>query len=123
MADKYEIRVPALEVRQGDRRIYCFAVDGKKIHDFATVSRVSREDEGSLEGYQRPEVLSHIRAIRRYLESPGAMLPNAIVLAFDSRVRFEAYRRRTAVPYSVPGELVIPIDESLAENEKTCSTS
>ncbi|MCW0190513.1 MAG: DGQHR domain-containing protein DpdB [Rhodococcus sp.] len=118
MADKYEIRVPALEVRQGDRRIYCFAVDGKKIHDFATVSRVSREDEGSLEGYQRPEVLSHIRAIRRYLESPGAMLPNAIVLAFDSRVRFEAYRRRTAVSYSVPGELVIPIDESLAENEK-----
>ncbi len=118
MADKYEIRVPALEVRQGERRIYCFAVDGKKIHDFATVSRVSREDEGSLEGYQRPEVLSHIRAIRRYLESPGAMLPNAIVLAFDSRVRFEAYRRRTAVPYSVPGELVIPIDESLAENEK-----
>ena len=118
MADKYEIRVPAIEVKQGERRIYCFAVDGKKIHDFATVSRIHRDDDGALDGYQRPEVLSHIKAIRRYLESDGAMLPNAVVLAFDSRVHFESYRRRTSVDYSVPGELVIPVDEGLAEEEK-----
>ena len=118
MADKYEIRVPALEVKQGDRRIYCFAVDGKRLSDFTTVSRVSRKDEGTLDGYQRPEVLSHIRAIRRYLESPDAMLPNALVLAFDARVRFESYKRRSPVDYSTMGELVIPVDESLDESEK-----
>ncbi|WP_404314146.1 DGQHR domain-containing protein DpdB [Prescottella equi] len=118
MADKYEIRVPAIEVKQGERRIYCFAVDGKKIHDFATVSRIHRDDDGALDGYQRPEVLSHIKAIRRYLESDGAMLPNAVVLAFDSRVVFEPVRRRSAVDYAVPGELVIPVDEGLAEEDK-----
>ncbi|WP_072815893.1 DGQHR domain-containing protein DpdB [Rhodococcus zopfii] len=118
MADRYEIRVPAIEVKQGERRIYCFAVDGKKIHDFATVSRIHRDDDGALDGYQRPEVLSHIKAIRRYLESDGAMLPNAVVLAFDERVRFEPYRRKSSVEYSVPGDIIIPVDESVAEEDK-----
>lgn len=119
MADRYELRLPALEVRQGDRKIYCFAVDGKKIHSFAAVSRVRRDDSSSLQGYQRPEVLSHIRGIRRYLESDNAMLPNALVLAFDESVRFETGARRAAgVDYSVPGELVIPVDESLPDEEK-----
>lgn len=94
MADKYEIRVPALQVRQGGRHIYCFAIDGKQVLNFTAVSRVKRSNSGGLDGYQRPEVLSHIRAIRRYLESPEAMLPNAVVLAFDSRVHFAPYRRR-----------------------------
>ncbi|WP_036367324.1 DGQHR domain-containing protein DpdB [Mycolicibacterium austroafricanum] len=118
MADRYEIRVPALEVRQGERSIYCFAVDGKRLLDFTAVSRVKRTDHGQLDGYQRPEVISHIRAIRRYIESPQAMLPNAIVLAFDSRVRFVAARRRSPVDYSTLGELIIPIDESLSDAEK-----
>lgn len=118
MADKYEIRVPALQVRQGGRHIYCFAIDGKRVLDFTAVSRVKRSDSGGLDGYQRPEVLSHIRAIRRYLESPDAMLPNAIVLAFDARVRFEPYRRRSAVDYSAVGELVIPVDETLDDANK-----
>ena len=72
MADRYDIRLPALQIRQGTKHIYCFGVDGKRIHDFATVSRVHRTD-AKLRGYQRPEVLSHIRAIRRYLESEGSM--------------------------------------------------
>lgn len=118
MADRYEIKVPALEVRQGERRIYCFAVDGKKLLDFTAVSRVKRTEEGELDGYQRPEVMNHIRAIRRYIESPAAMLPNAVVLAFDSRVRFVPARRRSPVDYSTMGELVIPVDESLPESEK-----
>ncbi|MFD4370035.1 DGQHR domain-containing protein DpdB [Streptomyces sp. NPDC058486] len=117
MADRYELRLPALEVHQGDKKIYCFAVDGKKIHSFAAVSRVRRDDTSNLQGYQRPEVLSHIRGIRRYLESEGAMLPNALVLAFDENVRFES-ATRSSVGYSVPGELIIPVDESLPDTEK-----
>lgn len=120
MADQYTLRLPALEVRQGDRRIYCFAVDGKKLASFAAVSRI-RRDEQELHGYQRPEVLSHVRAIRRYLESDGAMLPNALVLAFDKRATFIPAQRTGsdgAVHYSVPGELVIPVDESLADSDK-----
>lgn len=60
MADRYELRLPALRIRQGAQFIYTFGVDGKRIHDFATVSRVHRDDI-TLQGYQRPEVLSHIR--------------------------------------------------------------
>lgn len=118
MADRYEIRVPALQVQQGERQIYCFAVDGKRLLDFTAVSRVKRSGEGALDGYQRPEVLSHIKAIRRYIESPGALLPNAVVLAFDSRVRFELGRRRSRVGYSTMGELVIPVDETIEDADK-----
>lgn len=118
MADRYELKLPALKILQGDKEIYCFAVDGKKLHDFAAISRIRRDGQKRLQGYQRPEVLSHIRSIRRYLESEGAMLPNALVLAFDERVRFEPATRRGDVAYSVPGQLIIPVDESLADEDK-----
>ncbi|MEH3135985.1 MAG: DGQHR domain-containing protein DpdB [Mycolicibacterium neoaurum] len=118
MADRYEIKVPALQVKQGERFIYCFAVDGKRLLDFTAVSRVKRSNDGQLNGYQRPEVMNHIRAIRRYIESPEAMLPNAVVLAFDSRVHFVPARRRSPVDYSCAGELVIPVDETLPDEEK-----
>ena len=118
MADRYELRLPALQIRQGPPDTYVFGVDGKRLPDFAAVSRVHR-DEGTLGGYQRPEVLSHIKAIRRYLESDGAMLPNAIVLAFDGRVTFEALGGQSDdVDYSVPGVLVIPVDQTLDDSDK-----
>src|SRR5262245_8282964 len=119
MADRYILRLPALEVRQGSRRIYCFAVDGKRLHEFTAVSRIRRDHREELRGYQRPEVASHIKAIQRYLESDRAMLPNALVLAFDGRVFFErASHAGSEVEYSTPGELVIPIDEAAAEEDK-----
>lgn len=118
MADRYELVVPALEVRQGERVIYSFAVDGKKLTDFTAVSRVRRNQQRELKGYQRPEVASHIRAIRRYLESAGAMLPNALVVAFDDRIRFKAAGGRKAVSYARAGELVIPVDESWEDADK-----
>src|SRR4051794_4991208 len=84
------LRLPALEVCQGpNRTLYSFAVDGKELCQFTTVSRVRRGECSSIEGYQRPEVLSHIAEIRAYLESDNPMIPNAVVVAFDHRVRFE----------------------------------
>jgi DGQHR domain-containing protein len=114
----YELRLPALEIRQGrNRRLYTFAVDGKKLPLFTTVSRV-RRDQHQIEGYQRPEVLAHVRAIRSYVESTDAMIPNAIVVAFDTRVRFEAAEASFDVGYVQPGVLVIPIDDDLPEEDK-----
>lgn len=118
MADQYDIRLPALQIRQGQQTIYTFGIDGKRVHEFATVSRVHRDSDAELAGYQRPEVLSHIKAIRRYLESDGAMLPNAIVLAFDERVTFEPLDAAKTVDYVTVGELVIPVDETLPEDQK-----
>ena len=113
---KYEIRVPALAVRQGERRLYSFAVDGKKLPLFATVSRIHRDEDQQLGGYQRPEALAHIAAIKRYLESSDPVLPNALVIAFDERVKFEETGSSEAG--ACFGEVVIPVDEELPDEEK-----
>jgi DGQHR domain-containing protein len=113
-----ELRLPAIEIQQGSHTIYSFAVDGKSIESFTTVSRVHRDSAAGLGGYQRPEVLAHIRAIRRYLETSGAMLPNAIVLAFDESVRFEPHRRKQVVGFARHGDLVIPWDATTDETER-----
>lgn len=112
-----ELRLPALQVRQGERRIlYSFAVDGKTLHRFAAVSRLRRDAERAIHGYQRPEVLSHIGEIRRYLESTAPMIPNAIVVAFDDRVDFVPHKNLEGCSYSQHGELVIPLDDSGADD-------
>jgi DGQHR domain-containing protein len=112
-----ELRLPALEVHQGPRRrLYVFAVDGKQVHKFATVSRIRRDGQ-EVGGYQRPEILAHVGEIRSYLESENPMIPNAVVLAFDKRVRFES----TFGPqgrYTRPGEIIIPTDSAWREDEK-----
>jgi DGQHR domain-containing protein len=104
--------VPALEIQQGPgRRIYTFAMDGKDVSEIAAVSRVRRDEQTRLHGYQRPESLAHVAAIRRYLDTdPSPMLPNAIVIAFDERVRFQADRSSDLKPSFVrTGTLIIPV--------------
>lgn len=117
-----ELRLPALAIRQGkERTLYSFAIDGKELQKITTVSRVRREKENEkdIQGYQRPEVISHIDEIRRYLESENPMIPNALVIAFDSRVKFEPESGVDEVTsYSQYGNLVIPIDLSLPDHEK-----
>jgi DGQHR domain-containing protein len=111
-----ELRVPAIEVSQGPgRTLYSFAIDGKLIPSFAAVSRIHRN--GSVKGYQRPEVLAHIDEIRSYLESVSPMVPNAIVLALDPRVRFEPSDGPSS-HYSRTGTLVIPVDDGAKDSEK-----
>lgn len=119
VSKKYELRLPALEIRQGrHRRLYTFAVDGKKLPLFTTVSRV-RRTQRQIEGYQRPEVLAHVAAIRSYIESGSPMIPNAIVVAFDTRVRFVPGATATGdLAYVRPGLLVIPVDTDLPDEEK-----
>ena len=106
-----ERRIPAIEVRQSPGRIlYSFAIDGKLIPSFAAISRVHRRED-ALEGYQRPEVLAHIAEIRDYLEGESPMIPNAVVIAFDNRVRFEpGVVANDQLSYARAGELVIPYD-------------
>jgi DGQHR domain-containing protein len=116
---QHAMRLPALEVRQGDGRVlYSFAVDGKELPSFAAVSRIRRDGDAQVEGYQRPEVLSHISSIRRYLESDAPMIPNALVVAFDKRVQFEPSPSAPVVSYARPGTLVIPASSDLPDEDK-----
>jgi DGQHR domain-containing protein len=113
------LRLPALEVLQGpSRRLYCFAVDGKQLPLFTTISRLVRQDKALL-GYQRPEVIAHISEIRKYLESDSPLLPNAIVVAFDGRITFEpAPGERDDGAVGRPGTLLVPVDETWSDAEK-----
>jgi DGQHR domain-containing protein len=114
-----ELRLPALEITQGPKRMfYSFAVDGKLLPTFTTVSRIHRNGEDNLlAGYQRPEVLSHIAEIRNYLESSDPLLPNAIVIAFDDRVKFVP-TGETPSAFSRWGILVVPLDTEGPEETK-----
>jgi len=119
MADRYQLRFPALEIRQSEgTTLYAFAADGKQVPLFAAVSRVGRDSAASITGYQRPEVVAHIAAIRQYLESGQPMIPNSIVIAFDGRVKFVPTRAKSPTVYSRPGTLVIPVDERHTDAEK-----
>jgi DGQHR domain-containing protein len=111
-----ELRLPALEVRQGKRRVYQFAVDGTRLATISSVSRIHRDKNGCIGGYQRPEIVRHVTAIRDYLESPGALMPNAIVIAFDSRVRFESAPGVKATSGSAAGTIVIPVGDPNSPN-------
>jgi DGQHR domain-containing protein len=117
---KSEIRVEALEVKQGERSLYTFAVDGKALPRFTTVSRVHRAEDRSLGGYQRSEAQAHIGSIKRYLETTNAILPNALVVAFDKRVRFKPAdgRRKAKGAKSRVGEIVIPVDDEQPDEKK-----
>lgn len=114
-----ELRLPALEIQQGPTRtLYSFAVDGKLLPLFTTVSRIRRDEDARVIGYQRPEVLAHVSAIRRYLESEEPMIPNALVIAFDKRIAFERSASEVVEGNSCAGTLVIPIDPDCPDEEK-----
>src|SRR3954454_20886214 len=107
----HELTLSAVAIRQSsERTLYSFAVDGKQLPRFAAVSRVHRTDHQQLDGYQRAESIAHDKTIRQYLESDDAILPNALVVAFDSRVRFTASGKPDNSGVQV-GHLVIPLDD------------
>ncbi len=113
------LHLPALEVRQGDGSLlYSFAVDGKQLELFTTISRIHREDDSEIQGYQRPAVLSHINSIRRYIESDAPMIPNALVIAFDKRVQFEPLAEAPHTAYARHGTLTIPVSEHAPDEDK-----
>ena len=72
-----------------DRILYSFAIDGKKLPFVAAVSRVKRDSRHQLDGYQRAESWNTSRRSVAISSRADAVLPNALVVAFDSRVRFE----------------------------------
>jgi len=59
----------------------------------------------------------HIEEIRKYLESPDPLLPNAIVIAFDHRVRFVANGDECS-SHARFGTLEIPIRHGQSDAEK-----
>ncbi len=69
--------------------VFSFASKVEDIQRFARIDRVSRDSNGALFGFQRPQIANHIKEITDYLDSPGSILPNPIVVAFISDVEME----------------------------------
>lgn len=80
----------AARARQSaEHDVLTFAATADQVLSFAEIDRVGRSADGHLSGFQRPQIAGHIREIRDYLETPGAVLPNAIVIAFTGGVTLE----------------------------------
>ena len=58
----------------------------------AEISRIKRNKEGDLLGYQRKQVSTHIDEITQYVDSSEVVFPNAIILALGSQVKFKKGR-------------------------------
>jgi DGQHR domain-containing protein len=83
----------ALCVRQpSDASLYLFTVSASELLQIADISRISRDDEGGLIGYQRPEVRKHVGEIVKYLDGEEVLFPHAVILALPSSVKFRQSR-------------------------------
>jgi DGQHR domain-containing protein len=113
-----ELERKALKVSQpSGRELYLLTLTGEELLAVSGISRVSRDHDGRLIGYQRAEVRKHVKAIAEYLESPDMLLAHPIILAFDSTVRFISSRgQKTSDGLAVAGMLHIPLPKK--ENNK-----
>jgi DGQHR domain-containing protein len=88
-----EIIIRALHTLQGDGLdVYAFFIRGSDIVRIADISRIARDEQEVLKGFQRPEIRSHVKGIVDYLSHDHVLFPNAIILALSPEVRFVASR-------------------------------
>ncbi len=112
---------PGLSICQGSNKkhLYCFPVDGKMLPNFTTISRIHRNDQNQVGGYQRPEIINHIAEIRNYLESSSPLIPNAIIVAFNKRFSFHPTNEgSTEEAEGQAGRIEIALDGIRKESDK-----
>jgi DGQHR domain-containing protein len=110
---KSEIKLRALHTKQGDGvDVFSFFMKGSDIVKIADLSRLERNEKETLKGFQRPEILSHVKGIVDYLSQGSVLFPNAIILAMSPEVKFSASRGTKSAGdegLSQSGTLTIPI--------------
>ena len=108
-----EIAVRALRTRQGDGvNVFSFFIMGADITRVAEISRISRDDNDVLKGFQRKEIQNHVKGIIEYLDRGDVLFPNAIILALSPDVEFKQSRGPTPegiAEVAQIGTLTIPI--------------
>jgi DGQHR domain-containing protein len=91
--EKSEVIVRALHTVQGNGTdVYAFFVNGADIVSMADITRISRDENENVKGFQRPEIRSHVKGILDYLNQGANLFPNAIILALSPEVHFAASR-------------------------------
>src|SRR6516165_936802 len=90
------ISVRALRTRQGNGvDVFSFFIRGADITQVAEISRISRDENDALKGFQRKEIQNHVKGIIEYLDQGSVLFPNAIILALSSEVKFTQSRGPT----------------------------
>ena len=109
-----ELTVRALRVNQdGKIPIYTFFLTASDLLRIAEISRVKRNKDGDLLGYQRKQVSTHVDEITQYVDSTDVVFPNAIILALGTQVKFKKGRGpQIGDPGCEGGSLEIPCDPS-----------
>jgi DGQHR domain-containing protein len=109
------IFVRALRTRQGKVDVYSFFLPGGDVTRIAGISRLERDKDDNLRGFQRKEIQTHVRSIVQYLNQGKVLFPNAITLAFSSDVKFTQSRGPTPdtlTDIAQAGLLRIPVRET-----------
>ena len=89
---KTHVAVNAVCTTQGNSEVFAFFLPGARILELAEISRIGQGMSGDIEGFQRPEIRSHVRGIEDYLGRGDVLFPNAIILALGPGARFSAKR-------------------------------
>jgi len=95
MKARKTIKLRALRTFQGEgMELYAFFIPGAKLLEIAKISRISRDDQKQLKGFQRKEIKTHVNRITEYLDRGNVLFPNAIILAMTSEFNFKLSKGR-----------------------------
>src|SRR5262249_44387914 len=112
-AVRNQISVRALRTKQGrDVEVFSFFIKGSDIARVAEISRITRDEDNALKGFQRKEIQNHVKGIVEYLDRGNVLFPNAIILALSPEVEFKQSRGPTPAGIAEVaqiGTLSIPI--------------
>ena len=87
------LSVRALRTRQGSGNdVFTFFLPGRQITEVADITRIERDEEHNLQGFQRREIQSHVNSIVTFLDQGPVIFPNAIILALSPEVSFRQAR-------------------------------
>lgn len=90
--------------------LYQFALTSEEIQQVADISRLSRDPNGKLLGYQRSEVRKHVGDIADYINSETPLFAHPLIIAFSSDVKFTGSRGTNVYDgIAKAGTLKIPV--------------
>jgi len=106
--------VRAVRARQGNNvDVFAFFLPGPAVLEVADIARVHRDDDGgALQGFQRPEIRSHVKQIADFLDHGPVLFPNAIILALSPEIEFRGSRGPAPeglIDAAQAGTLTIPV--------------
>ena len=83
---------------------------GSDVLRIADISRVHRDTNDELKGFQRKEIQEHVNSIVEYLDRGYVLFPNAIILAFQEKITFKQ-SRGPSPEGPVSGTIFIPVED------------